>query len=258
MRAWMVTAIAAFGIHAAPCQTFEVFKSAEIDSRLEKLRQPAIIYQGANFTISLNAQFAAARAFENDSRVDEIISIRSGTGALVLGDRPYEVAAGDLISVPRGTPHRLNASSPWIEYVDVRLFGKGIPSPGYFDGSPRVLTASEIAAAIANGSTQTILGAPTFLLAYAIYSGHWGDWEEHNNHGHIYFLKSGRATAGLGGQLQNAKQLRRNTLVGTGATSAQRYEVGRGDIVVIPPNTSHHMDLIDERLGYVFVWVRDD
>jgi len=258
MRAWMVAAIAAFSIHASPCQIYEVFKSAEIDARLENLQRPDIIYQGTNFTISLNAQSGAAGAFENDGEADEIFSMRSGTGALVLGHSPYEVAAGDLISIPRGTAHRLSASSGRIKYLKIHFFGKGIPSPKLFYNTPRVLSASEIAATLANGSTQTILDAPTFLMSYAIYSGHWGDWEEHSNHGHIYFVKSGSAAADLGGQLQNAKEERRGTMRGTGITSARRYEIGPGDIVVIPRNTPHHMELISERLGYVFVWVHAD
>jgi mannose-6-phosphate isomerase-like protein (cupin superfamily) len=257
MRAWIVTAIVALNIHAAPGQVYEVFKSAEIDTRLEKLQEPAIIYQGANFAIFLNARSGVAGALETDGKVDKLLSIRGGSGALVLGDRHYEFGAGDLISIPRETAHRLSASSRRIEYVEVRFFGKGIPSPNPIYRTPWALSASEIAATLANGPTQTMHDAPTFAVSYATYSGHWGDWEEHRYHGHIYFVKNGHAAADLGGQLQNAKEEGSDTMLGTGVTSARRYEIGPGDIVVIPRNTPHHMELIDERLGYVFVKVRD-
>jgi len=56
MRAWIATAIVACTTHGAAGQIHKVFKSVEIDVRLEKLQQPAIIYQGTNFTVSLNAQ----------------------------------------------------------------------------------------------------------------------------------------------------------------------------------------------------------
>jgi mannose-6-phosphate isomerase-like protein (cupin superfamily) len=254
MRAWVVTAIAAFNIHAAPGQVYEVFKCAEIDARIEKLAQPAAIYQGANFTISLNSRSGVEDTLESDSEVDKILSIRSGTGTLVLNNHPYTVGADDLISVPRGTAHRLSALSGPVRWVEIRFFGKGIPRDKLFFGLPRVLPASEIAGAFANDS-QTRLDAPTFWMTYASYS-HSKGAEEHSNHGHIYLVKSGHAAVELGGELQNPKEERRGTMSGTGIANARRYEIGPGDIVVIPPNTAHDKELSGERLGYVFFWVR--
>jgi mannose-6-phosphate isomerase-like protein (cupin superfamily) len=146
------------------------------------------------------------------------------------------------------------ASPGGIGYAKVRFFGKASPNE---PGKPFVLSAFEIANTFANGSSQIIQRARTFAIAYSIYAGNWGDWEEHPYLGHIYFVRSGHAAAELGGQLQNAKEDRASTIVGNGATGAQRFEIGPGDIVVIPQNTPHHMDLSSERLEYILVLVRN-
>lgn len=163
----------------------------------------------------MNAQFGIAGAVEGDGEVDELLSLRTGSGALVVGDSHYKVSAGDLISIPRGTVHRLSTSLGRIGYAEVRFFGKASSNE---PGKPFVLSASEIANIFANGSPQIIQRARTFAIAYSIYAGNWGDWEEHPYLGHIYFVRSEHAAAELGGQLQNAK----------GTAPPQSLEMGNG------------------------------
>jgi hypothetical protein len=91
MRPWIVTALVAIYLPAAPGQVYEVFKDAEINARLENLEHPTIIYPGANFAISLHAQTGVTGGIESDGEVDELLSIRTGSGALVVGESQYKV-----------------------------------------------------------------------------------------------------------------------------------------------------------------------
>ena len=42
-------------------------------------------------------------------RTDEIYLVTAGTGRMTLGDRQFEIAAGDTITVPPGTRHCVEA-----------------------------------------------------------------------------------------------------------------------------------------------------
>ena len=257
---WMAAMLLATGIPALPAELFGVFKSAELDARLVSLQKPEIIHQGSNFTISLNALSDVTQgARTNDDDADQVLFVRRGSGAILVAGRPHHVGAGDVISLPRKTEYQLSAPSGRVEYVAVRIWGEGGPrSPSFkvWSEISDVIPASEVEATFAGGYPHSIHSALAFLMAYAIYRGEWGPWESHQYQGHIYLVSTGHAEAELGGQIKDTREEGRGTTLGSGATGGQRYEIGPGDIVVIPPNTAHHMVLRGEKFGYLFILLR--
>ena len=50
----------------------------------------------------------------------ETIIIREGCGRLIVGDQEREVIAGDIVVVPRGTPHRfVNSGTTPLRQIDI-------------------------------------------------------------------------------------------------------------------------------------------
>ena len=67
----------------------------------------------------------------------------------------------------------------------------------------------------------------------------------------------GIATSQIGGEIKNAKEDIPGEPRGYGVSGEHSYPIGPGDVVVIPRNTTHHMEPGAEKLGYVLikVWV---
>jgi mannose-6-phosphate isomerase-like protein (cupin superfamily) len=261
---WFAAALAISGTTALRSEIHDVLKSAEIDASLAKVKGSSIIHQRPNFSIALGSKEGGAGAPEKNDGADEVLSIRSGSGSLWLGDRKYEIGSGDFINVKRGTPHRIDAPSGPIEYVAVRIVParEGHTASGIRPGPrtmPDVLRASEITETFAKfESNQPIHSAPNFTMNYVIYSGHAGPWEAHKGCVDIYFIKMGTGSCQLGGQIQNAKEESPGEPRGDGVTGARRHAVGPGDIVVIPRETAHHMEPTSAKLGYVLLKVWAD
>ncbi len=260
---WLAAALAISGTVALRSEIHDVLKSADIDASLAKVNGLSTVHQRPNFSISLGAQAGGAGALETHDAMDEVLFIRRGSGSLRLGDRKYDIGAGDVINVKRKTTHRLDAASGRIEYVAVRIAaeGAGAPASGIRPGPrimPDVLRVSEIAETFAKfDANQPIHSAPNFTLNYVIYSGHAGPFEAHRGCADIYFIKIGTGASQLGGQIRNAKEESPGEPRGDGVDGARRYSVGPGDIVLIPRNTTHHMDPTSAKLGYLLlkVWV---
>src|SRR5579863_2141882 len=136
---WFAATLAISGAAALRGEIHDVLKSADIDAGLAKVNGLSTVHQRPNFSISLGAQ-AGAGALETHDAMDEVLFIRRGAGSLRLGDRKYEIGAGDVINVKRKTPHRLDAAPGRIEYVAVRIAaeGAGAPASGIRPG-PRIM-----------------------------------------------------------------------------------------------------------------------
>jgi mannose-6-phosphate isomerase-like protein (cupin superfamily) len=239
----------------------DVLKSADIDARLAKVKGSTIIHQRPNYSILLGAQEAGAGAVETHDKEDEVLTIRRGKGSVWLGERQYEIGAGDVIHVKRQTAHHIDGSAGRIEYVAVRIIParEGPAVSGIRPGPrtmPEVLRASEIADTFAKfDSNQPIHSAPNFTMNYVIYSGHAGPWEAHRGCVDIYFIKVGTGANQLGGKIEHAKEDSPGEPRGDGVTGARRYTVGAGDMVVIPRETAHHMEPTSAKLGYLLLKV---
>jgi quercetin dioxygenase-like cupin family protein len=63
---------------------------------------------------------------------EEVVIVLSGRGVQIVGDAPLEVGPGDIVFIPRSTPHRLTGTSD-EDLVILWAFGgaASIESAGY-------------------------------------------------------------------------------------------------------------------------------
>jgi|GEM_PF-2380684 len=265
---YLLTAALATGARA---EIRGVLKSVEIDSMLSCASADAPIHERPHYSIWLVVRSGKAGPAENHASADEILFIRRGNAVVSLGSaaktggtKRLEAAAGDIIKIPAGAPHRLDPGRSRFEALSLRISAasesvkprEGIRPPAR--QMAERLTKSEIDATFANfTSNQPIHSAPNFTMNYVIYTGHSGPWEAHAGCVDIYFLNIGSATAQIGGVIRNAKEDVPGEPRGDSVAGASTYTVGPGDLVVIPRNTAHHMDPGAGKLGYVLVkvWV---
>ncbi|MGH9660491.1 MAG: hypothetical protein ACRD96_18215, partial [Bryobacteraceae bacterium] len=69
----------------------------------------------------------------------------------------------------------------------------------------------------------------------------------------VYFMQAGRGTAHLGGSITNPKEDTPGEIRGDGVKGTRTYEIGPGDLVLIPRNGTHHMIPKTPKLGYVLL-----
>ncbi len=251
----------------AGAEIHDVVKGADIDSMLSRTRGEQPLHQMPNYALWLKVQQGKPGPRETHDDSDDVLVIRHGSGRVTLGEpqRVHEIGPGDMINIPRHTPHQLDPGSGRLEYVVVRIFPTGEnvpPRPGIRPAArkmPDVLKKSEIDATFVKFTTnQPIHSAPNFTMNYVIYPAHAGPWEAHKGCVDIYFLQTGTATAQLGGEIQNVKEESPGEPRGDAVKGARTHQIGPGDIVLIPRNTAHHMDPGPGKLGYVLMKVWAD
>ena len=247
----------------------DVVKSSDIDgmfARLTSNRPDRALHEMPNYALWLKAHDGKPGAYETHPEADDILVVRRGSAHITMGEpeRRHEIGSGDVVRIPRNTPHQIDPGSGRLEYVVLRIFPSGEnlqARPGIRPAAGKlgdVLKKSEIDETFAKStSNQPIHTAKNFTMNYVIYGGRSGPWEAHRGCVDIYFLQIGTATAQLGGEIQNAKEESPGEPRGTGVTGAREHQIGPGDIVLIPRNTAHHMNPATGKLGYILVkvWV---
>ena len=241
----------------AAAEVRDVLKSSEIDARLIGLQRDLTLHERPNFAILLKVHDGKAGPMEADAKSDQILHIRRGKAAIKLAGRTHEVAAGDIVHIPRNTGHQIDPGNGRVAYVVVRIFpsGEGLPPRR---GSPmsNVLKKTEIDATFARyDSNQPIHASPNYTMNYVIYSGRSGPYEAHRGCVDVYFMQVGTGTAHLGGEIVDAEEETPGEIRGNDVKGSRTYAIGPGDMVVIPRNGVHHMIPSTPKLGYVLLKV---
>jgi len=250
-------------VAAAPAEIRDLLSAADLDRQLATLAPGSIraVDEHPNYAIFIAAAGAAVAAPETHDAADEVLWIKRGAGGVVLDRARHSIAAGDLVHVPRRTPHRLFADSGRLEYVAVRIFPTGEHLPARTGllaqrRMPDVVKKADIDAVFARFDTnQPLHSAPGFTMNYVIYRSRSGPWEAHRGCVDIYFLQTGAAEAELGGEIANPKEESPGEIRGTGVSGARRYRITPGDLVVIPRSTSHHVTPEGAMVGYLLLKV---
>lgn len=261
----MLLRLALFGltISASQAELHDVLKAAEIDRIFERANGPVTEYARPNVAIVLEARKAGWSPTETHNDFDEVLFVRNGAARLRLREESHNIAAGDVINIARRSEHRIEPEGGRLDYISARIFPAGSKPPPPGGAPPRrtlsgLLTSTEIAATFAHAtSNQPIHFAFNYTMNYVIYNGRTGPWEAHHGCMDIYFVRTGTATAQLGGVIANGKETSPGEIRGTGVTGARNYSIGPGDLVLIPRNTSHHMEPHSGKFGYLLlkVWV---
>jgi mannose-6-phosphate isomerase-like protein (cupin superfamily) len=270
----------------------DVMKSADIDAILAKSKQGEQILHGRpNFSIVAGVREGKALPPETQKDSGTIIHLRRGSGKFTVATRAYDVAAGDVLHVPRNTPYQIDPVGGRIEYLAIRVKdlgsatprGSGIGAPptsttgaargaaagtsrGAAGGAPRqmmpdVIKKAAIDATFAkNTENQPIgsTGTPAYSTNYVIYAGRQPPWESHAGCLDIYVIKAGSGITQVGGKISNGKEEPPGEIRGDGVTGARSHEIAVGDVVVTPRNEAHHQEPHMPILGYILVKVWTD
>jgi len=246
---------------AARPEIRDVLKSAEIDAMLAGTMRDHALLERPNYAIWLKVHEGKPGPLETHPDSDDVLHIRKGQGTVTLAERRHQVGPGDILHIPRGTPHRIDPGSGRLEYVVVRVFptGENLP-PRSSSLNPRrmgdLLKKSEIDATIDNNTAnQPIHSAKNFTMNYVIYPGREGPWESHRGCVDIYFMQRGTARAQLGGEILKPREESPGEIRGDAVRGAREYDIGPGDLVHIPRNGVHHMIPRDPKLSYVLLKV---
>ena len=245
-------------------------KSAEIDALLARASRDTALHERPHYSLWLLVRSGKAVPPETHQNTDEILFVRRGSAVISLSPgadgklQRLEAGAGDVIKIPAGTPHQIDPGGSRFESVAVSIASVSASVPARTGirpaehQMPNLLKKSEIDATFAKfDSNQPIHSAPNFTMNYVIYTGHSGPWEAHAGCVDIYFIQIGTGTAQIGGQIKNAKADVPGEPRGDGVSGARTHSVGPGDVVLIPRDTTHHMEPTAGKLGYVLikVWV---
>ena len=250
-------------------QLRDVVKTDEVEKLFASAGPSREVLSKPNFAVVFRASSGGPGAWQKHPEADEFwfvrhgaasVSLSTGDAASAAGQQTYDVAAGDVVNVPRSTAYRITPSTGGFEYVAVRVFpverrlGIDIGAAKAPQPMPAVRRKAEIDATLASADKNVLLhSAGVTLINHVVYKGAPGPWEVHQTCDDLYFMRLGTARAQLDGTLVNGKEDSPGEIRGSGVTGARSFNIGPGDMVVIPRNTAHFMDPGSNKLGYLLV-----
>ena len=278
-----ILAVLALPMQRVAGEIRDVLSSAEIDAMFARIDTELVVHETTVYSVVFKVIEGGVAPPRMNRDADEIWFVRSGLARLVLGESPsnrelapsdalgistarsaghYEIGAGDIVSVPRKTVFRLTAGDGRLAYVAVRVFPKTAHSDrNLTEPAPMpdvVKSAIRDAVFAENDSNQPLHSVRNLNVNYVIYKGSPGPWESHRGCVDIYFVHTGSGVAHLGGEITDRVEEAPGEIRGTGVRGARTHRIERGDMVLIPYRTAHHMVPTAEKLGYnlVKVWAQ--
>lgn len=82
------------------------------------------------------------------------------------------------------------------------------------------------------------------------------DAEVHEKASDVWVVLKGNGVFILGGALKDEKRTGDSELIGSAVEGGERFEVGPGDVIDIPPGVPHQVDALDSRLELLIVKIR--
>jgi mannose-6-phosphate isomerase-like protein (cupin superfamily) len=251
-------------------QLRDVVKSSEVDKMFAGASPSLEVLAKPNMAVVFRLSSGKPGAWEKHPEADEFWFARHGAADVSLmngeakSQQRYDVAAGDVVNVPRNTAYQITPSATGFEYVAVRVFpaerplGIGIGATKTPHPMATIARKAQIDATLASADKNvTLHSAGATLINHVVYKGAPGPWEVHQTCDDLYFMRLGTAHAQIDGTLINGKDDSPGEIRGTGVTGSRSFTIGPGDIVVIPRNTAHFMDPGSNKLGYLLVKICD-
>jgi mannose-6-phosphate isomerase-like protein (cupin superfamily) len=76
-------------------------------SEIRELTHPAVHGNRAQSLAEATVPAGAATLLHRHRVTEELYHVTAGAGLMTLGERTFEVRAGDTVCIPPGTPHRI-------------------------------------------------------------------------------------------------------------------------------------------------------
>lgn len=109
---------------------------------------------------------------------------------------------------------------------------------------------SKISASLPN------LRSSKYVLSLITYKGVKNKAEYHNFEDDIYVVLSGKAVVTLGGKLVNPRELNDNDILAEDITEGESEIIEKNDIIIIPRQTPHMLDVRNSEISYLVIKVR--
>lgn len=252
-------------------QLRDVVKSDDVDKMFARATPSIEVLSKPNLALVFRVSSGNAGSWQPPADAEEFWFARHGAADVSLriggassSETNHKVAEGDVFYLRRNTGYRVTPGASGFEYVAVRVFpaerplGIGIGATGAPRPMPTVARKAEIDATFASADKNvTLHSAGATLINHVVYKGAPGPWEVHQTCDDYYFMRVGTARAQIDGTVVNGKVDSPGEIRGTGVTGARSFNIGPGDMVVIPRNTAHFMDPGSNKLGYLLVKVCD-
>jgi mannose-6-phosphate isomerase-like protein (cupin superfamily) len=250
-----------------------VMKSAEVDATLAKLQDSWDAFVKTNHAVTFRVATKKG-GLTNHPEADEYWFVRRGSAKLALvpsgagTKEAHQVAAGDVIYIPRDIAYEVEPAAGRFEYVALRVFpprparGGGAGRGGAAGAAPLPEPTSYIATKA--DIDRTFATEPRTVqlrfkgggsLNQIIYNGAIGPYESHETADQIYFVRHGTAKAAYDGRLVDPTVTAPGQIRGTGYVDASEYTIAAGDIVWIPRNQMHFVDPGVGRIGYLLAGI---
>ena len=245
-------------------------KSADVDAQFAKINDSWDVYTKTNHAVTFRVNTKKLPA-TNHEEADEYWFVRKGSAKVTparpepqLPSTPHDVAAGDVVYVPRNVPYEIDPGATRFEYVALRVFTPPATrkrrrsrragarhSPNRRRIShPRLRSTRRSPRAPQSTQLRFPRGASVNMI---IYNGAIGPYESHEAVDQIYFVRHGTAKAAMDGRLVNPTVTGPGQIRGTGYIDSSEYTIAPGDIVWIPRNQLHFVDPGTGKIGYFLV-----
>jgi quercetin dioxygenase-like cupin family protein len=182
-----------------------------------------------------------------------IIYVTEGEGVLAAAGRSQRLTKGDVLVVPAGTPQSFTSVSSSISYllVTVPVIAADAKAEVVYAPSDKVAATMKKAGLLADGPNLRVSGGyrPANLADARPVA------EVHANEADLFYVIEGRATQVLDGSLGGGKQTAPGQIRGAKIEGGQTYQLGKGDIMWVPPGMPHWFPEIPEPLSYLLVKV---
>ena len=100
--------LVAFSLLVLRAEIKDVIKSAEIDKMLARTTRKQALHVRPNYAVWLKVHDGRPGPYETHADADDMLHVRRGQATLRLGEKRYQVGAGDIIHIPRNTPHQID------------------------------------------------------------------------------------------------------------------------------------------------------
>ena len=184
-----------------------------------------------------------------------IIYVTDGGGAFTAGSRTQNLATGDVIVVPAGTPQSFTSLSPSISYylVTVPVLVAGAKAEVVYAGREKVAATLKKAGPLAD--------APNLRVSGGYRTGPYApeDYrpavEVHTKEADLFYVIDGSATQVLGGTVVGGKDSGPGQIRGSKIDGGQTYHLSKGDVMWVPAGVPHWFPEIPQPLSYLLVKV---
>jgi quercetin dioxygenase-like cupin family protein len=184
-----------------------------------------------------------------------IIYVTDGGGAFTAGARTQNLAKGDVIVVPAGTPQSFSSLSPSISYylVTVPVLVSDAKAEVVYAGHEKVAATLKKAGPLAD--------APNLRVSGGYRTGPYApeDYrpavEVHTKEADLFYVIDGSATQILGGTVVGGKDTGPGQIRGSKIDGGETYHLSKGDVMWVPAGVPHWFPEIPQPLSYLLVKV---